>query len=248
MENLTILLRLLFAHFLADFALQTDRMSLGKKGSNANQRLSKYGYQFIHSLIHAVAAYVLVAQWDNWIIPLVVFVSHFLIDSIKSTCKKQDAKIYLADQLAHLSVLFILWLCLFARQSAVYLWLTDCFVSIRFWAILTAYVLILQPTSIFLGLFIKRWTPDQDSNFVTLPNAGKWIGYLERFLILTFVLTGNIEGVGFLLAAKSIFRFGELSKPSEIRITEYVMIGTLTSFAITLIVGFALVYFSHNFC
>jgi hypothetical protein len=66
--------------------------------------------------------------------------------------------------------------------------------------------------------------------------AGKWIGYLERILV-TFILTGNIEGVGFLLAAKSIFRFGELSKASEIKPTVYILIGTLASFSIAIIVG-----------
>ena len=58
-----------------------------------------------------------------------------------------------------------------------------------------------------------------------MPNAGQWIGYIERVLILTFVLIGSIEGVGFLLAAKSVFRFGELNKAKEIRTTEYVLIG-----------------------
>lgn len=68
-------------------------------------------------------------------------------------------------------------------------------------------------------------------------NAGKWIGYFERILILTFILTGTTEGIGFLLAAKSIFRFGELSKAQEIKTTEYVLIGTLASFTIAIIIG-----------
>ena len=46
-----------------------------------------------------------------------------------------------------------------------------------------------------------------------------------------------MEGIGFLLAAKSIFRFGELTKPREVKITEYVMIGTFSSFAIAIILG-----------
>ena len=72
-----------------------------------------------------------------------------------------------------------------------------------------------------------------------LPNAGKWIGYLERILVLTFIFTGNIEGIGFLLAAKSVFRFGELNRAKDIRTTEYVLIGTFTSFAIAILAGFA---------
>ena len=73
-----------------------------------------------------------------------------------------------------------------------------------------------------------------------MPFAGAWIGYIERVLILTFVITDNIEGVGFLLAAKSIFRFGDLNKTREIKITEYVLLGTLASFTIALLVAFTL--------
>jgi hypothetical protein len=56
-------------------------------------------------------------------------------------------------------------------------------------------------------------------------------------MILTFVLVGSFEGVGFLLAAKSVFRFGELNKAKEIRTTEYVLIGTFSSFTIAILTG-----------
>lgn len=98
------------------------------------------------------------------------------------------------------------------------------------------YLLALKPSSILLGLFISKWTPTKNEQN-SLPSAGTWIGYLERILILTFILLGCMEGIGFLLAAKSIFRFGELTKPREVKITEYVMIGTFSSFAIAIILG-----------
>lgn len=60
---------------------------------------------------------------------------------------------------------------------------------------------------------------------------------MERFLILTFILTETMEGIGFLLAAKSIFRFGDLNKAQELRTTEYILIGTLTSFVIAISIG-----------
>ena len=85
-------------------------------------------------------------------------------------------------------------------------------------------------------MFLAKWTPANNEKN-SLPNAGAWIGYLERTLILTFILIGCIEGVGFLLAAKSIFRFGELTKAREVKFTEYVMIGTLSSFTIAIILG-----------
>ena len=73
-----------------------------------------------------------------------------------------------------------------------------------------------------------------------MPMAGKWIGYIERVLILASVLTSNIEAVGFLLAAKSVFRFGDLNKAKEIKITEYVLLGTLASFSFALLVALVL--------
>lgn len=74
-----------------------------------------------------------------------------------------------------------------------------------------------------------QWTPSS-SNSQSLPKAGQWIGYIERMLILTFVFVGSFEGVGFLLAAKSVFRFGELNNAKEIRTTEYVLIGYTCKF------------------
>ena len=104
------------------------------------------------------------------------------------------------------------------------------------WMIVVAYAMMLRPSAILMSLLLKRWQLSSMANS-SLPEAGKWIGYLERILILTFVITDNMEGVGFLLAAKSVFRFGDLNKAKDIKTTEYVMLGTMTSFAIAIIVG-----------
>ena len=47
----------------------------------------------------------------------------------------------------------------------------------------------------------------------------------------------RLSGVGFLLAAKSVFRFGDLKEKNDHKMTEYVMIGTLLSVTITLFIG-----------
>lgn len=41
-----------------------------------------------------------------------------------------------------------------------------------------------------------------------------------------------MEAVGFLLAAKSVFRFGDLRDDQDRKRTEYVLIGTLLSFGL----------------
>lgn len=70
-----------------------------------------------------------------------------------------------------------------------------------------------------------------------IEDAGKYIGMLERLFIFVFVITSFWEGIGFLLAAKSIFRFGDLKENKEIKLTEYILIGTLLSFGIAIFIG-----------
>lgn len=68
-------------------------------------------------------------------------------------------------------------------------------------------------------------------------NAGRIIGMLERLFIFGFVVSNFWEGIGFLLAAKSIFRFGDLKENKEIKQTEYILIGTLISFGLAIVIS-----------
>ena len=60
--------------------------------------------------------------------------------------------------------------------------------------------------------------------------GGRVIGYLERALIYLFIMANQPSGIGFLIAAKSILRFGELTEPTKRMQAEYIIIGTLASF------------------
>ena len=60
-----------------------------------------------------------------------------------------------------------------------------------------------QPPRLVAGLTDPQLIKEQES----LQNAGEWIGMLERTLVLLFIVIGHWEAVGFLLAAKSVFRF-----------------------------------------
>ncbi len=68
-------------------------------------------------------------------------------------------------------------------------------------------------------------------------DGGAVIGRLERLLIYLFVLSGELGAVGFLVAAKSIFRFGELSNQKNRLEAEYITIGTMMSFTVGLLVA-----------
>lgn len=64
-------------------------------------------------------------------------------------------------------------------------------------------------------------------------------GILERMFVFGFVISGYQEGIGFLLATKSVFRFGDLNEAKDRNLTEYVLIGTLISFSLAILVGVA---------
>ena len=67
-----------------------------------------------------------------------------------------------------------------------------------------------------------------------LPGGGEYIGWLERGLTLLFLLIGQPEGIGFMLAAKSVLRFSDRNARAH---TEYVIIGTMLSFGWAIITG-----------
>lgn len=230
--NIDILLRLLFAHILIDFVLQTNKIVRKKKER-------KSFYHLIHSLSQAVCAYLIVSQWQYWMILPTIFITHLAIDYWKVSHKKQQLSTFIIDQALHCLILLVLWLSLTHQFATASNNLCDLLECNKCWSVLIAYLLVLKPSSIFLGLFTKRWRNDGIAS-ESLQNAGQWIGYLERVLILTFILVGQVEGIGFLLAAKSIFRFGELSKSKEIKTTEYVLIGTLASFTVAILIGLTL--------
>jgi hypothetical protein len=68
-----------------------------------------------------------------------------------------------------------------------------------------------------------------------LKEAGRYIGWLERGLIITFVIGNFGEAVGFLLAAKAIVRYPEMDEDGAF--AEYFLVGTLTSVGVALVVG-----------
>jgi hypothetical protein len=150
---------------------------------------------------------------------------------------------FIGDQLLHILTLVVLWYCL------IYFNVTD-FQENRWELLLGLHykkgLLLLTGLAIGIsgvGVALKY----QMSEFVVelgeqvkqgLPKGGKTIGILERLLVFMFVLAGKPEGVGFVIAAKSVFRIGELTNKQDKDHAEYIMIGTLRSFTYALAIAF----------
>jgi nitrate reductase gamma subunit len=214
---------MLAGHLVADFWLQpaswvNHKMENGWKSKKL----------ILHTLIAAILPVAFTLELKLWWFVPVVFLTHYLIDVAKSRVR-QNIWVFLADQLLHIGILWIL-----AR------FFTDIIIPenlLHFWIYACGFILITNPLGILTGMFLKSVTKSE-SNPVQL-NASAWIGIFERILIIIFVITGQIQAIGFLVAAKSVFRFGEVQKDGNQK-AEYFLLGTLVSFTMAIVVGFGM--------
>lgn len=235
---MVIFLKLLTVHFVADFFFQTEQFCLKKSNLCT---MAGWFYQVLHAFVHSVLSYLVLMDWCNWVIPVLVFVSHFVIDVIKSMINVDvfaktsiqrsniDCSIFILDQIFHIVVLWLLSQYCICQIGLFFGQLQD----ISVWCYIVAYIVVLNPTSIFICKFVQRWQDDILQKNTSLIDAGMWIGYAERVLALTFVLLKQYEALGFLIAAKSLLRFQE----TDTKQTEYVLIGTLFSFGVAVLLG-----------
>lgn len=228
--NLMILFRLLAAHLLSDFLLQPSRWVQSK-----NTRKWRSGYLYLHILVTGATAYLLLGRWDEFGVPLVIMASHLLIDLAK-TYVRQNLFSFLADQLLHLGVLLGCWIFLTGEGSLLLQEITELLEAERTWTLLCGYLFVLFPAGVIISIATRRWCRELQHK-QGLAEAGQWIGYTERFLIMSFILLSRYEAIGLLIAAKSIFRFNEISKDKERKEAEYFLIGTLFSISIALATG-----------
>jgi hypothetical protein len=113
---------------------------------------------------------------------------------------------------------------------------------------ITGYVVLTLPLSIIIQKALIPWSEligDEDDD--SLLNAGKYIGILERSFVFVFIIANRWEAVGFLLAAKSVFRFGDLKESKDRKLTEYILLGTLLSFGIAIVISIFVLYLDHKF-
>lgn len=241
-EQIALLLALLLAHFIADFYLQPMHWV-----HNRNTYHYKSTKLALHVLVHGVLSATVLIAWEHiyglgeWpgvlLATLSIMLSHWLIDVGKSYTRGGIIP-FVVDQLAHIMV--IISLCLWLSDAdTLTQWASQGLSTQSLWVTLLAYALVLNPCSVAIRMLLERWQLPCSHNEQQLPQAGHSIGVLERVLMLTFVLIDELAGVGFVLAAKSVFRFGDLTNSKEKHLTEYVMLGTLLSVTLTLAIGLA---------
>lgn len=235
------LIRLLLAHIISDFVLQTNKMVQNKKWFST--------YMLFHIAIVFASTFLLTGLWK---ISLAISLAHWLTDSIKIEIQNRNTYkpniLFVTDQLLHLLIITGLWFWHFNLVSFLFKTITFPFVNYKVSLLLLAYIWLIYP----VGYLIKFATQSivHTSNNKSLPatsaseqnieHGGKLIGQFERIIILTLVLLNQYEAIGFLITGKSIIRFADHN--SNLR-SEYVLVGTMMSYAIAILTGVLVNYF-----
>jgi len=240
-SDTTAVLALLLAHLLGDFPLQTGRMVAGKTRGEAG------GY-VAHLCVHlALAVGALLAftqvpldRLETGLALVVLGAGHGLLDVAKSWVIRSwpaadGGWLFAGDQLAHVAVVVLAASLLPGAELAVP-------ALAGFWRLHRARVLIegvvLLATVFPAGYLIRHLlrplsTQLSDRDDVAsqgLANAGLYLGWIERTLLLFAFAQGSIAAIGLVVGAKSVARFPEFRDRA---FAEYFLLGTLLS------VGFA---------
>ena len=238
-EFVNLLIPFLLVHTVCDFYLQPLKWIKAKK-QNTWRAPELYYHALLHGVALIIPAMMLNLDWTSTAsLVVIVAVTHFFIDLWKVSTPKGDSFSYfMLDQVLHIAVL--VGIALHMSDGITLTGILKHEQFSKYLLVAFAYLLILKPTSIVIGIVLNKYPITQtsdDEDFKGLIAGGELIGYLERTLILTFTLVGSYAAVGFVLAAKSIFRFGELTKTNNRSMTEYVLIGSLVSVVITTLLG-----------
>lgn len=234
-SGLLFLILLLFSHILADFVLQPNTW-VNSKNENGWRSRHLYFHAFLVAFLAGSVAWAFLGLFTAILVFLTLFISHLAIDMVKSRCE-DTARSFVGDQAAHMIIIILVWQLLFHPDlSSIQTYFSEptlmC-ISV----VLLSYTIMFQPAGIFISKTTQIWRDkiqeDDKNKGKSLERAGRYIGYLERFLILTFIIFQQYTAIGLLIAAKSIFRY------NTNRITgEYILFGTLLSFSIAILVGF----------
>lgn len=218
-------LALLTAHLVADFLAQTDWMVANKK---------RLDVLLLHVFIVTAVTALLIGT-ANWPLLGITFLSHLLIDAIKMRVSRDGLLAFALDQIAHILVALALAITFpvdFDRSAILGLVDADdrpyYFVTL---ALAAGLIAAIEFGAVLVRKFIARYASEITEDSTGIKGAGALIGRLERALIILLIIGGEPDGIGFLVAAKSILRFGEISQAKDRKISEYIIIGTFVSFA-----------------
>lgn len=221
--------KLFLAHLIGDFLLQPGRWVVHKEARRARSK-----YLYLHILIHFLVTMLLLWDLTYWKLALSIVISHYFIDLAKlyaTPLFNNKSTPFFIDQALHVLVLYV------CSYYGGVLQQTENWFRNLDWGLVTALIFVSSPAAIIMGKLLEGMSDKIEFDHKSLPNAGKYIGIIERLFVLIFIILDRWEAIGLLITAKSVFRFNDLKEGNSRKLTEYILIGTLLSFGLAMATG-----------
>lgn len=239
-----ILLIFIVAHLVGDFLLQTKALINRKRAREPQAFLE-------HALIHLVLAVMLLVligsfSQSSFLLSVFIALSHGLVDYWGYPLREKGLQSrtlgLLLDQLIHLGIIFLLGyrLAPYYTHSAVY---THSVVD-QLLGILISLLLSIRVAGIIIGSILEDFRA-REKNPIHYggdnPAIGRYIGYLERGMILYFLYSGSPASIALLATFKTIARYKKLEEQS---FAEYYLLGTMLSLSAGILGSFLIRFFT----
>lgn len=243
---------LLLGHIAGDFYAQTSSM--------AKKKEQKMQWVLIHCLVYFLVVTMIsipVMSFEIMIADAVISIVHFMIDVSKyyyltilkrnrAITSREERNIFLIDQILHLTCLVAVAYYMTDKNIVLdqITVITKFFDVVRISEELTgtwilALLIVHKPANILIQKLIGAYKPKNNQNEVKEDNnAGRFIGTVERVIMLILISMKQYSAIGLVLTAKSIARYDKIAK-SEV-FAEYYLLGTLLSTAIVIICAISL--------
>lgn len=227
-------------HIIGDFYVQTNNMAK-KKDRSLN-------WVFIHCSLYLLTMMVSLLPFTSLKIlkfGFVIAIGYAIVDVVKykyingrrrrrTLTVIEERNIFFVDQFVHcVNLIVVSYICVVC--------VGDLSINIKISEILNiigisgSYLLtwillisiIHKPANIVISKLLKPYRPIEKDQDGRDNNAGRFIGTLERVIILIFISINQYSAIGLVLTAKSIARYDRISKEKDF--AEYYLLGTLIS-------------------
>lgn len=242
----------LLGHILGDFYLQSDKMA---KNKEKNIR-----WVFIHSVVYLVSMIFVTLPFISYELvkgAILASVLHFIIDILKHIYFSKIIKkvkitieierdIFFLDQALHfISLVMVAYLLAYSNELIIrFNWIEMFFYIsniqlMKFLSWVLALLISHKPANIVIQNLLKKYKVEEEKiDKKNDKNAGRFIGTLERIIMLIFLSIKQYSAIGLVLTAKSIARYDKISKDKDF--AEYYLLGTLISTTLAIVTSFIL--------
>ncbi len=220
-----LFLKLLTAHMIGDYILQSDRVATGKR---------RIRYMSLHAAAHAILLGLVGLSEAGaprlWVVLSLILLVHVIIDVWTSRQARRDWRLLLIDQSLHLATLVCAAVFVRPGDLQIALGLGARLTGSRdFYIVLSGATTAIWAGAVVVGRWVEPFAVQLGPDRPGLARAGRVIGLFERALIFLAMVLRLEALVGFVVAAKAILRLPEARVPGHRELAEYYLVGSLAS-------------------